>query len=73
MEPKPGIYEHYKGKQYEVLGIAKHEETHEDLVIYKPLYKPTITDLWARPRTVFLSQVEVNGTMVPRFRYIGPT
>jgi hypothetical protein len=69
-----GIYEHYKGKQYEVVGIARHSETLEELVIYKALY--TSPDfgkdaLWVRPRKMFEEEIEVNGEQVKRFRYVG--
>lgn len=62
---KSGIYKHYKGKEYEVLGLAKHSETEEDLVVYKALYGEG--QLWARPVAMFLAEVELNGKKVPRF------
>ena len=65
---KLGIYEHYKGKEYEVIGIAKHSETLEKLVVYRTLCGKH--DLWARPLKMFTEKVEVNGKKVPRFRYI---
>lgn len=71
MEPKPGLYEHYKGKRYRVIGVAKHSETLEDLVAYEPQYE-SVSKLWVRPREMFLEEVEVEGKKVPRFRYIGP-
>lgn len=72
MEPIPGIYEHYKGKRYEVVGIAHHSETLEEVVVYKALYTSEYgTDaLWVRPRKMFLENVEVDGKVVPRFRLI---
>lgn len=69
MEVKLGKYEHYKGKRYEVIGVAKHSETPEELVVYRALYAEH--GLWVRPRTIFFEEVEVNGKLVPRFRYIG--
>ncbi len=68
---KKGRYRHYKGKEYEVLGEALHSETMEKMVVYKPLYStPDIPEgmLWVRPLTMFLEDVEINGTRVPRFQ-----
>lgn len=64
-----GKYEHYKGKQYEVIGIAKHSETLEEMVVYRALYRER--GLWARPLEMFLEEVEVSGKKMPRFKYIG--
>lgn len=63
-----GIYEHYKGKQYEVVGVAKHRETLEELVVYRALYGEH--DLWVRPLNMFLETVEFEGKKIPRFRFI---
>ncbi len=63
-----GIYEHYKGKKYQVLEIAKHSESLEDLVIYRALYDDH--KVWARPISMFSELVEINGKYIPRFRYI---
>lgn len=49
---RPGIYQHYKGKHYRVIGTAKHSETLEDLVVYEALY-PTEHKLWVRPASMF--------------------
>jgi hypothetical protein len=68
-ELKLGRYEHYKGKQYEVIGIAKHSETLEELAVYRALYGNN--ELWARPVKMFLEEVETNGSQAPRFKYIG--
>lgn len=65
---KLGKYKHYKGKSYEVIGIARHSETLEDLVIYKALYDQY--DLWARPLKMFLEKVAVSGKKMPRFKYV---
>ncbi len=54
MEIKKGIYKHYKGGMMEVVGVAKHSETLEDLVVYKALDKNEISELWARPLAMFL-------------------
>ena len=64
-----GKYEHYKGGQYEVLGIAKHSETREEFVVYKALYGGG--ELWIRPLKMFLEEVDFNGKKVSRFKYIG--
>ena len=70
-EVKQGVYEHYKGKRYEVIGLARHSETHEQLVIYKALYESENNTLWARPKSMFLENVKVDGKEIPRFKYIG--
>ena len=65
---KTGKYEHYKGRQYEVLGVAKNSETLEEFVVYKAPYGEG--DLWIRPLKMFLEEVNFNGKKVPRFKYI---
>ena len=67
-----GLYEHYKGRRYEVLDVARHSETQELMVVYKALYKGDFPEgtLWARPLTMFKENVAVNGKPVPRFRYL---
>lgn len=70
-EPRPGRYRHYKGGEYEVVGVARHSETDERLVVYRPLYNDT--GLWVRPLAMFLETVFVNGEPVPRFAYVGPS
>ncbi len=70
MEIKPGIYQHYKGERYRIIGVAKHSETLEDLVIYEALYDNKMSKLWARPVAMFLGEVEVDGQKVPRFKFI---
>lgn len=69
MEIKPGRYEHFKGNHYAVLYIATHSETLEKYVVYRQLYGKG--EVWVRPLEMFKETVEVDGTMVPRFRYIG--
>lgn len=64
----PGTYRHYKGNEYEVIGIAKHSETLEELVVYRALYGEG--QLWVRPLRMFLEMVEVDGKFVPRFERI---
>lgn len=75
MEPLPtiplGDYEHYKQHRYRVMGIARHSETLEPMVIYRALYGDHST--WVRPATMFLETVIVDGRSVPRFRPIIPT
>jgi hypothetical protein len=66
---QPGRYRHYKGRDYEVLGIARHSETEEELVVYRCLYGDG--SLWVRPLAMFLEEVEINGRQVRRFDYIG--
>lgn len=61
-----GIYEHYKGKKYCVVGVAKHSETLEELVVYRQLYGEY--GLWVRPKEMFLEMVRIEGQEMPRFR-----
>lgn len=63
-----GRYRHYKNKDYTVLGVARHSETEEELVVYRQEYGDR--GLWVRPLAMFLEQVNLNGEMVPRFRHI---
>src|SRR4051812_31204877 len=67
-----GMYQHYKNpdKKYKVIGVAKHSETEEDLVIYEPLYENAWAPLVARPVSMFLEEVEVNGIKQPRFKLV---
>lgn len=71
MTLKPGKYQHYKGKHYEVIGIAKHSETLEELVVYKALYQKEGENLWVRPLKMFTEMLVVEGKEVKRFEYIG--
>ena len=68
-----GLYEHYKGKQYGVIGTAYNTETNEMMVVYKALYKGDFPEdlLWVRPLSMFKENVTVDGKLMPRFRYIG--
>lgn len=68
---KLGKYRHYKGKEYRVIGVAKHSETQEDLVIYEALYDNEVSKLWVRPLNMFLEYIEIDGKQIPRFEYIG--
>ncbi len=63
-----GRYRHYKGNEYVVIGIAKHSETLEEMVIYKAQYGDG--QLWARPAAMFTETVCVNGQTIPRFSLI---
>jgi hypothetical protein len=67
--PQPGRYRHYKGKDYRVIGLARHTETEEALVVYQALYGER--GLWVRPAAMFTETVELDGQRVPRFRYLG--
>ena len=68
---KIGKYRHFKNKdkEYEVLGVARHTETGESLVVYKKLYDDY--SLFVRPYNMFIEEVEVSGKKVPRFEYLG--
>lgn len=68
---RPGRYRHYKGKDYQVLGVATHSETGESLVVYRCLYGDY--DLWVRPLAMFTENVTLAGESLPRFRYLGPS
>jgi len=68
-----GVYKHYKGNLYLVIGLAKNSETLEDLVVYIPLYTPeeVLSRMWVRPLEMFLSDTEWEGKTVKRFTYVG--
>ena len=68
---KPGRYRHYKGNEYTVLGVAKHSETLEPMVVYRAEYGER--GLWVRPAGMFAETVTVNGVTVPRFAYLEDT
>jgi len=63
---KLGKYKHYKGKEYQVVGVAKQSETLEKMVVYKALYGKK--ELWVRPLKMFCEKVEIGGKKVPRFK-----
>ncbi len=65
---KPGRYRHFKGKEYIVLGVARHSETEEELIVYRQDYGDH--GLWVRPKQMFLETVEVDGRELPRFEFI---
>lgn len=73
MEPdvRAGVYQHYKGRYYLVLGVASHSETQEHFVVYVPLYVREGPRMAIRPRAMFFEEIEHEGQKVPRFRYVG--
>lgn len=62
------IYEHYKGHRYKFIGVARHSETLEKMVIYEALYGDG--GLWVRPYTMFFENVTINGQELPRFKQV---
>jgi hypothetical protein len=71
---KTGKYQHYKGKHYEVVGVVRHSETLEELVLYKALYETEFgkDSLWVRPKDMFFEKIMVSGQQVERFKFIAP-
>lgn len=67
---KPGVYQHYKGNKYLVLGLAKHSETLEEMVVYVSLYENRDGYMWIRPLEMFLEDKEVDGEKVERFKFV---
>lgn len=65
---KKGRYKHFKGAEYEVIGIAKHSETMEELIVYQALYGERA--LWVRPISMFLDMKKIEGRLVPRFMLV---
>ena len=65
---KPGIYKHYKNKNYKVICEATHSETREQVVVYQCLYGDY--SMWVRPKEMFIELVEVDGQKVPRFEFV---
>ena len=63
-----GIYEHYKGNKYMLVGVANHSETLEKLVVYEALYGKK--KMWARPEKMFCEKVLVNNKKIKRFKYV---
>jgi len=64
----PGRYRHYKGNEYTVLGVARHSETLEELVVYRQEYGDH--ELWVRPAAMFAETVLIDGRQVPRFAFL---
>ena len=69
MELKPGKYRHFKGNEYELIGIARHSETLEEMVVYRALYGEG--GMWVRPLSMWNEQVEREDYIGPRFVYTG--
>ena len=65
---KAGEYEHYSGRRYRLIVVARHSETIEEMVVYQALYGDG--NIWVRPLAMFCEEVEVNGVRVPRFQFI---
>ena len=65
---RPGRYRHFKGNEYEVLGVARHSETLEDMVVYQALYGDR--GVWVRPAAMWSEEVERDGYRGPRFQWI---
>ena len=65
---KLGIYQHSKGQYYQVLGLCRHSETLETMVVYQALYSPF--GLWVRPHAMFQEHVLHQGETIPRFRWV---
>ena len=68
-EMRSGKYRHYKGNEYEIIGIAKHSETLEEMIVYRSVYDKN--SLWVRPKDMFFETVVINGVEVSRFEYLG--
>jgi len=68
-EIRPGRYKHFKGREYEVLHLARHSETQEELVVYRALYGDF--SVWVRPASMWNETVEWDGKSYKRFTYIG--
>ena len=68
MDIQPGIYRHFKGNRYEVIGLANHSETMEPMVVYRALYGEH--GLWVRPAAMWNETVERDGVVFKRFTYI---
>lgn len=67
-EIQPGRYRHYKGNEYTVLGVARHSETLQELVVYRQEYGER--GLWVRPAAMFAETVDIEGRAVPRFQLL---
>lgn len=68
MSIETGRYRHYKGNEYEVIGVAKHSEDESELVVYRPLYGEM--DLWVRPLEMFVEKIKIGEKYIPRFEFI---
>lgn len=73
MKVKKGIYRHYKGHKYRIIGIARHSETLEELVVYQGFYndpKFGKNPICVRPVKLFIDDVKINGKQIPRFKFL---
>jgi hypothetical protein len=70
MDIKPGIYRHYKGKDYRVIGLVRHSETLEEMVLYEALYDNDLGKLWVRPAKMFMENIVKDNYSGPRFKFI---
>lgn len=70
IETPPGLYRHYKGLPYQVLGTVRHSETLEPMTLYRALYGQR--GLWVRPAAMFQEEVVIEGVRQPRFQWQGP-
>ncbi|MBR4394233.1 MAG: DUF1653 domain-containing protein [Oscillospiraceae bacterium] len=68
---RPGLYRHFKGKNYELLYVARHSETMEPMVVYRALYGDF--GIWVRPASMWEETVMKDGESIPRFTFIGPS
>lgn len=67
---KPGTYQHYKGGMYKVHYLVRHSETLEWMVLYETLYENELGKFWIRPYKMFIENIEVDGKILPRFKFI---
>lgn len=72
MEIKPGIYKHYKGKEYRVICVAQHTETKtpELFVVYEALYPNEVSQFWVRPLAIFQENIVIDGKRMPGFEFL---
>ena len=68
MSIKVGRYRHYKGNEYEVIGVATHSEDETELVVYRPLYGDR--QLWVRPLEMFIETLIIDEKIIPRFEFV---
>lgn len=71
---KLGTYKHYKGDYYKVLGVARHSETLEEMVVYQGMHYSSEFGngpFWVRPASMFIETIEYKGAMLPRFEFVG--
>ena len=68
-EPRLGRYRHYKGGEYELVGVVRNSETLEVMALYRPLYNTS--GLWVRPYAMFFEEIEHEGRRQPRFAFVG--